>query len=764
MPHPNAFVQTLSQADQLARQGQLEQAAGLYRALLAAQPHQFDTLLRLGMLEFQRGQAGAALRLLTLASQVNPGAAGALSALGYVQASLDRHAEALESFNRALSIQPDFVEALYRRGKSLYALKRLQSALEDFEAVLRLDPRDVLALFNHALALRSLGRPSQALDSLDRALALKPDFVEALFHRGVTLQDLSRPAEAVASYDRALALRPQFAEALNNRGNGLEVLGQAEAALASYERALSLRPDYADALNNRGRILTTLNRLAEALESYNRALALQPDDPAILANRGALLRVLLRPAEALADHERALRLKPDYGPALNNRGAALHDLGRLDEALASYDRALEVDPRDVEALNNRGNVLRALERPREAMESLDLALSINPQHAESHCNRGLLLAELGRLEEAVAAIEQAIAIAPHRARYYYSLAETKRIVPGDPHIQTLRAMVRSIDLMPEAEQIDLRFALSKALADIGEREDSFSHLIAGNGLKRRRLAYDEAAVLADLEEMASAFSEAGSHAPRGGAPSALPVFIVGMPRSGTTLIEQILASHPSVHAAGETDAWAVAIRRLGGQTLLQSPGRLAALDADQLAALGADYVGRLRAMAPDALRVVNKTPDNFRFVGLIYRALPQARIIHSRRDPIDTCLSCFTKRFTGHLPYAFDLAELGRYHRAYQELMSHWRTVVPPQVMLEVDYEAVVDDLEREARRILAHCGLEWDPRCLDFHLTERQVRTASAVQVRQPLYAAAVGRAKPYRALLGPLIEGLGGHDRVDS
>jgi hypothetical protein len=274
------------------------------------------------------------------------------------------------------------------------------------------------------------------------------------------------------------------------------------------------------------------------------------------------------------------------------------------------------------------------------------------------------------------------------------------------------------------------------------------------------LVYDEAAVLDALERTRKAFTAELMRANRGaGDPSSLPVFIFGMPRSGTTLVEQILASHPQVFGAGEIADFTQAIAGLGGVAAQAqySPEALSRLPDEDLRRLGASYVERIRRLAPAAARIANKTPGNFHFAGLIHLALPNARLIHTRRDPVDTCLSCFQQMFPETLSYTFDLAELGRYYRAYEAVMAHWRAALPSGAMLEVQYEEVVADLEGQARRIVAHCGLEWDPRCLSFHETERPVRTASVMQVRQPIYTSSVGRWRAYEAFLGPLLAELG-------
>jgi Tfp pilus assembly protein PilF len=536
-------------------------------------------------------------------------------------------------------------------------------------------------------------------------------------------------------------------------------LSAPEEALARCDRALALKPDDAEALNDRGVALIALKRPEEALASFDRALALTADHAEALNNRGVALLDLKRPEEALASYDRALALAPDYAEGLNNRGNALKDLGRPAEALTSYDRALAVAPDYVEALNNRGNALKDLGRPAEALTNYERALAIRPDYVLALENKGILLTELGRFDEASESMEQAITLEPRRVQSYYNLTESKRLAVGDPYIRAMRDLARDMASLSTDEQIQLNFALAKAFADIGDHAASFQRLLDGNTLKRTQTDYDEAAILGAFEGMPAAFTADMMRAGQGlGDPSTLPVFIVGMPRSGTTLIEQILASHPKVFGVGETEYFANAIAELGveAEEEPQSPEDETPAAARQMRRLGEIYVNQVKAAAPPAERIADKTLENFRVIGLIRLALPNARIIHARRDPVDTCLSCFSKLFI-NLPYTYDLAELGRHYRAYEALMAHWRAVVPQEVMIDVQYEEVVADLEGQARRIVAHCGLDWDPRCLDFHLTERSVGTASRTQVRQPIYKSSVGRWRAYEPYLGPLLAELG-------
>jgi tetratricopeptide (TPR) repeat protein len=486
---------------------------------------------------------------------------------------------------------------------------------------------------------------------------------------------------------------------------------------------------------------------------------MQPDHTDTIANRQLAQALDLCNAgqfdQAKAIYARLMKVEPQRVEPYLNCGEIGMAEGLYEEALSWFERARHLRPDLPPALIGAGNALLALGRPDEALEVFKALQTLDPRAAMAARGTGEALRQLGRLPEARTALERAVALAPGVAGHHYALAQVNHFAEGDPHLAAMEQLAQKIaGLLPSA-QCDLHFALAKAYDDLGRHRQAFEHLQKGNAIKHRYVAYDEAMFLGILRDLAAAFPAATMAARRGaGDPSDIPVFVVGMPRSGTTLVEQILASHPAVFGAGES----MQLHRLLGEGLAGAdfPARFTAVGDEALRLFGARYVDHMRAKAPSARRIIDKLPANFMLCGLIHCILPHARIIHVRRDPLDTCFSCFANLFSQNIDYSYDLGELGRYYRAYETLMAHWHRVLPKGTILDVSYEAVVADIESEARRLVAYAGLEWDPACLAFHRTRRVVHTMSATQVRQPLYQSAVGRAARYRPWLGPLCKAL--------
>ncbi len=619
------------------------------------------------------------------------------------------------------------------------------------------------AKLEHARAYHEMGRLQEAEQLYQAVLADQPSNFDALLQLGVLRLQQGRCEQSLDLTHKALALDIKLTEAHSNLATALHVMGRHEEAIASYENALARDSNFAEAHYGLGTALQALKRYEEAVACFERALAIDPDYVEAHCGLGASLQALKRLERSVACYSRAIALAPDLADAHFGRGIALKSLRRDAEAVTSYGRALALAPGYAEVHNSLGVALQALDRYDEALAEFGVAISLKPDYAQAFVNRGAALDEMGRAAEALADFERAFVLQPRTPGICYALALSRKIGADDPCLAAIEELAKDLRSLGEEERVLVHFALAKAYADLGRHQSGFDHVLAGNTLRRQRIDYDETKTLATIERIGTAFTPEIMGAHRGGGdPSSLPIFIIGMPRSGSTLVEQILASHPLVFAGGERLDIASALKTVGVDcTAASFPDAVRGLGGDRLQQFGSAYIAQLQHAAAASsraapARITDKMLANFFIAGLIHLALPNARILHACRDPIDTCLSCFSTLF--EQPFACDLGELGRYYAIYARLMNHWRMLLPPDIMLDIQYEEVVDDLDRQARRIIAHCGLPWDDACLAFYKTERPVKTASVNQVRKPIYRNSVGRWRPRDEVLRPLLLGLSG------
>jgi len=534
--------------------------------------------------------------------------------------------------------------------------------------------------------------------------------------------------------------------------------GDFAAAERLYSKQLRQTPGEFNTLHMLGVMRAQQGRFAEAERFIAQALDRHVSAEA-LNNYASVLTELGRHDEAIIRLQRALSMRSNYADAQFNLGNALSRSGRPTEAERSYAEAIRINPGHVKASQNLSALLRELKREDEAVVILQRAIAITPESWELHFNLAILLRDLGRIEESGELFEQTIARNPAIPAAYQNLFRMKTVEPGDPALASAEALARRAATLDVKDRAYLNFALGKAYGDLGRYDESFAAFREANRLKRPLVNFDEGEMDREFADLRTAFTAGRLAGPNAGCQSDLPIFIAGFPRSGTTLIEQMLASHPQAHGGGELDFMSELTMAppLAGVPGAGFPRNLALLPDDELSRLGASYVQRLSALGPTASRVTDKGLLNFMLLGFIRLVLPKARIIHVRRDPVDTCLSCFFQNFNeDHQAFSYDLGELGRHYRRYRDLMDHWRRVLPQGAVLELEYENLVENFAPETRRILDHCGLPWDERCLEFHRTERAVRTASASQVRQPIYRSSMQRWRRYEKHLGPLLEAL--------
>jgi tetratricopeptide (TPR) repeat protein len=637
--------------------------------------------------------------------------------------------DGLAALRKASQLLPDDAQTHFYLGNALHDHGDLAGAVECHRRALDLEPDLAEAYDGLGSALQELGQLKQALASHRRAIEIKPALAEAHNNLGNALLALGQIDDAVLSYRRALAIRPDFAEAHGNLGNALRDLGQPEIALASYRRMLELRPDSAEAHNNLGNALLSLGQLDAAAASYRWALALQPRAAGALANLGNALRGLGQSQEAAASCRRALEVEPNFAEAHRHLGNALFDLGQFDQAAASYGRALALDPGRAEVHTALAAVFRQTGRAAAAQASCRRALDINPRLPEALALLGEIHAGNGQFTAAEASFKQALAIDAKLPEGWAGIARYRKMGAGDASWLAAVQKLLGGELALHHE-INLRYALGKYFDDLREFDQAFASYRLAHRVDRITNFYDR-----------NRLQRLGTF----GHSSERPVFIVGMPRSGTTLAEQILASHPAVFGAGELRFWHAAAAAYEAS----APG---AERPEVIAGLAGQYLEQLAGLSADALRVVDKMPANSMNLGLMHAALPNARIIHMRRNPMDTGLSVYFQIFSIAHSYANDLEDIAHYYTQYWRVMNHWRTTLPRGAILEVPYEELVAEPEPWSRRMLDFVGLPWDPRCLDFDRTDRTVTTASSWQVRQKISASSVGRWRSYERFLEPL------------
>lgn len=466
-------------------------------------------------------------------------------------------------------------------------------------------------------------------------------------------------------------------------------------------------------------------RYGDACGAIEQALAADANRAEYHAQHARCLALLKREAEARAAAERAEALAP--GSALT-----LDTLGVVWSRLNEHERAVRVFERSVAAAAD------------------------NP---EFHYNLASSLRILGRFDEAEREYETVVRLAPRFYRAHSALADLRKQTESRNHIARLQALLEGVGADVDGE-LHLRHALAKELEDLGSYDSAFAHLAAGKERKRRSLGYSMATDEALFAAVERVFDSASAAAGAAACSSAEPLFVVGMPRSGTTLVERILSSHSLVGSAGESQNFGVCLKRAAatpGNRVLDPPTIERGVHCD-LAAVGRQYLESTRPSAADKPHFVDKLPLNFFYIGFIHLALPNAQIVCLRRHPLDSCLSLYRQLFAvtfSYYNFTYDLADIGRYYVLFDRLLAHWRQVLPGKV-LEVQYEALVADQERETRRLLEFCGLPWEAACLDFQANPAPVATASSVQVREPLYNTSVGRWRRYAANLGPLISQL--------
>jgi tetratricopeptide (TPR) repeat protein len=630
--------------------------------------------------------------------------------------------------------------------------RRAELRLRDLRSV---GPLDIDSSHLLAVSLLMQHNVPEALAALEQIVVWAPEFQQARIDLARAYRKACRAEQAYTELCGVLKRTPSSNLAWLALGDVLVDLQRHADARQAFSRAYSADP--------------WIDRLAKAYAAFSRgeSTAAEPLFREILdadaSHVGALcgLSAIYRGAGLLAESERLLRhaLRQTEHSPLVWRGMAqtLVEAGRLSEAEAAVRRALLVEPESVRCWINLATISGRMHRPEAALEAYREAERVDRNHPLLHLSIGHVLKTLGRRAECEKTYRECIERDAGAGEAYVSLAELKNYVFTPAEIATMEAQLAA-GTAGDTNAARLRFALGRAYEQRGDAPAAFAHYVAGNRLRTRESPFDFAEFEAKCRRVISSLDEGFFAAVRGGCTDPAPIFIVGLPRSGSTLVEQILSSHPAIEGTMELPnipAYVEELARLSARRDAY-PDSLAAAPPAVLEALGRRYLRETAPLRNGRQRFTDKLPNNFLHVGMIHAILPRATIIDVRRHPMDACFSCFKQYFAAGQSFTYDIEGLGRYYRSYLAVMDHWDRVLPGKV-LHVSYENLVSDPRAQVRRLLAHCALEFDASCLEFHRTQRPIRTASSEQVRQPLYTSGVGywrrferELQPLRAILG--------------
>ena len=614
--------------------------------------------------------------------------------------------EAEKLYSMILEASPENKEAT----DELLSLKRRKVQQEPPQEKIH----SVISLFTN-------NQVQEALDDVKTLINGYPNSALLYNIRGSCIKAIGQLDEAVKDYEKALALKPDYAEVLYNLGITLRELGQIDAAINRYKQALTIKPDYFGAHNNLGNIFLDLGQL-----------------------------------DAAADHfEWAVAYKPDFADAYNNLGVVCRQREQLHDAIKNFEKAIDIKPDYIEAHSNLGHSLNLINQEDAALKCYETALAINPNYVLAHINMGSLFQETGKIDLAIKQYEKVLAMNPNHVLAYYNLSALEQYTLSDDQVAKMLSLF-STDNLSLSERFHLCFALVFVYDNLDNQDELFRFLHEGNRLRKEELNYS----LEKSQELSSFVREQFSSPSSADIEQSLsfepstkrPIFIVGMPRSGTTLVEQIISSHNEVYGAGELTSLPTIVGPIARDHSKQNTNFS---DSDFLS-IRQQYLDVLSRFNVPENVITDKMPLNFQYIGYILSAFPEAKIVHLKRDARATCWSiyksCFKNKGNG---YSYNLDDLAGFYGLYVELMDFWHQLYPGKIY-DICYEDLTTNQEDETRKLLEYCDLDWDENCLNFHKNQRAVKTASSLQVRQKMYQGSSEAWKQYEAHLKPLIKAL--------
>jgi len=571
----------------------------------------------------------------------------------------------------------------------------------------------------------------------------------------VALYSNDQIQEALVDIEALVKDFPNSPILYNIRASCYKANGQMDASINDYEKAITLKPDYAEAYYNLGVTLREVGQIDDALKSYEKALAIKHEYPGAHNNLGTILLGLGSLDSAVDHFEWAVAFKPNYAEAHNNLGVAKRQQKKFNQAIKSFEKAIDIQPNYIQAHFNLGNTLHELGQLETAIKSFKKVIAIKPDYAEAHNNLGMTYQQLGQINDSINEYEKALASNPGYADVYYNLSYLNKYTFNDPQITKMKSLL-SDSKLSQSDRISLCFTLAKVNENLDNQDELFKYLNEANSLNKQELNYslDRSQTLFSIvkEMFSSAYSDIEKSL--SSEPSTFkPIFIVGMPRSGSTLVEQIISSHHEVHGAGELPNLPDIIAPIAKNYVNQSMNKI---PEKAFVSIREQYLDVLSNLNTPESVITDKFPMNFLYIGFILTAFPGATIVHLKRDARATCWSIYKTNFNNtSIGYSYNIDDLAGFYGLYKDLMDFWHQLFPGKIY-DMCYEDLTINQEEETRKLLQYCELDWDENCLSFHKNKRAVKTASSIQVREKMYQGSSEAWKKHEAYLKPLIKAL--------
>jgi tetratricopeptide (TPR) repeat protein len=771
----------LAIAQEHHKAGNLTLADITYRDILKVVPNDFNSLHYLAIISYQRKNLEEGIKFIKKAIAVKNDFAESWNAYAVMLAQMEKGKEAIEKWKKAIELKPNFPEAWSNLGNTYWELDQFKESLDACSKAIELKPDYADGYINLGNAYTGMKQHEKAIETWKKAIELKPINPNAYINIGNALRDTGKIKEAGEYCETALKQAPEHPKALLNLANVKRDLGNLSEAEALYRKATQVEPDFIDAHNNLAIVLMDQLKFDEAITSIKLALAFDSKQVQAHSNLAAALREVGKLEEAEESARKALALNPKAAEAridladilfMSDRleeaetlfteamnlvpdsprlylklSAVLERANRADEALDCIEKAIKIAPQMPEAYHRRGMIYFMSNQIEEALSAIEDALEIKPDFPNALATKSEILQTHGDMEEAVRVARQGLEINPNIPFLYFTLSKIKKFTADDSDFLKMIELEKDIHKYGHAQAVSLHFALFKAYEDIGDYPAAFVHLKKGNDLKRSSVVFDRHFQNLTFAKVKEVYNTDFINKFEGkGCQNDSPIFIVGMPRSGTTLTEQIISSHPDIYGAGELPYLTSVEKEFGFVT------------EENCTKMGEAYIEHVRNIDEEskvARYFTDKMPGNFMRLGQIIASMPNAKIIHCQRNPIDTCLSCFKQLFARGHYWTYSLEEMVEHYTLYSEMMDHWREIMPDR-FIEIRYEDTVNDFENQARKLIDFVGAEWNDACLTPHKTKRAILTASKGQVRKPIYKTSIEAWKRYEEQLQPLAEPL--------